>query len=376
MKLAQFTLHRVRIPFKIKFGHAAAMRECSDSVVVLLRSQEGVTGMGECAPREYVTGETAESVFAELRSAGPALGNTLEATEDPVALLRDELPERMRGNAARCAVELAALDLLGKCAGKSLPDLIAKPVVQTAPRYSSVIGSDSTRGTAVSALKMRIYGFQDVKIKVGISPERDVKTAKTARFVLGKGIDIRADANGVWSLDEAERTLAELAPFGLSCIEQPLAKDRNDDLPELRRRVGLPVMLDESLCTMDDATRSVEQGQCDLFNIRISKCGGLLSSLRMADYAAEHGIGCQLGCQVGETGILSAAGRIFSTLVSDLLHLEGSYERHLLADDITRERVRFGYGGRAEPMQGHGLGVSLDAEALSRYAEDTAEIEM
>ena len=70
MKLSEFFIYHIRIPFKISFGHAAARHTCSDSVVVRLLANDGTVGLGESAPREYVTGETAESVFGEIESAG------------------------------------------------------------------------------------------------------------------------------------------------------------------------------------------------------------------------------------------------------------------------------------------------------------------
>src|SRR5207248_4138084 len=61
-----------------------------------------------------------------------------------------------------------------------------------------------------------------------------------------------------------------------------------------------------------------------LFNVRLSKCGGFIPSLRLAQLARQHGLGYQLGCQVGETALLSAAGRHFATSVAGIRYLEGS----------------------------------------------------
>ena len=84
-------------------------------------------------------------------------------------------------------------------------------------------------------------------------------------------------------------------------------------------------MLDESLCGMVDAERAATGKLCDLFNLRLSKCGGFIATLRLAQFARKQGLGYQLGCQVGETAILSAAGRHFASGVRDIRYLEGSY---------------------------------------------------
>lgn len=128
-------------------------------------------------------------------------------------------------------------------------------------------------------------------------------------------------------------------------------------------------MLDESLCGETDARRAIEAGTCDLFNIRLSKCGGFLPSLKLAAIAHQAGLGYQLGCQVGETGILSAAGRHFAVSIAGIRYLEGSYDRFLVKERVTAEDITFGYGGYAPALIGHGLGVTIDEAALQRVVQ-------
>jgi muconate cycloisomerase len=125
-------------------------------------------------------------------------------------------------------------------------------------------------------------------------------------------------------------------------------------------------MLDESLCGMVDAERAAAGGLCDLFNLRLSKCGGFIATLRLTQFAARHGLACQLGCQVGETAILSAAGRHFAASVGGLRYLEGSYDRHLVREALGTRDITFGWGGKAPALPGPGLGVTVDPAALAR----------
>jgi muconate cycloisomerase len=128
----------------------------------------------------------------------------------------------------------------------------------------------------------------------------------------------------------------------------------------------VPIMLDESLCGAIDAERAIAAQACDLFNIRLSKCGGFLPSLRLVQLARRHGLGCQLGCQVGETAILSAAGRHFASSVADLRYREGSYDRHLVREALGTRDITFGRGGKAPALPGPGLGVEIDPAGLER----------
>src|SRR5947209_8354058 len=91
-----------------------------------------------------------------------------------------------------------------------------------------------------------------------------------------------------------------------------------------------------------------------------------LPALRLAQFAKHHGTGYQLGCQVGETAILSAAGRHFAGSVADLKHVEGSYDRHLVREALATEDLTFGRGGKAPLLVGSGLGISVDTVALPR----------
>ena len=110
--------------------------------------------------------------------------------------------------------------------------------------------------------------------------------------------------------------------------------------------------------------RAVGAGTCDLYNLRLSKCGGFIPTLRLAQFAVQHGLGFQLGCQVGETGILSAAGRHFATSVKGIRNLEGSFDRHLVWDPLTTSDLTFGRGGWAPALVGCGLGATFDPARL------------
>jgi muconate cycloisomerase len=179
-------------------------------------------------------------------------------------------------------------------------------------------------------------------------------------------MDIRIDANEAWTPPEAIRNILALEPFDVTCVEQPVAHADAGALKGMRRQIKTPIMLDESLCSLVDAERAVEQEMCELFNLRLSKCGGYIPSLRLAQFAKQHGLGYQLGCQVGETVLLSAAGRHFASSVAGIRYLEGSYDRHLVREALGTRDLTFRWGGWAPALSEPGLGVTLDASALER----------
>jgi muconate cycloisomerase len=133
-------------------------------------------------------------------------------------------------------------------------------------------------------------------------------------------------------------------------------------------------MLDESLCGYPDAVAAVEQKTADFLNVRLSKCGGIVGSLRIMALAHRSGVGIQLGCHPGETGLLSAAGRQVASQVQGIRYLEGSYDRHVLAANLIAEEITFRYGGRARPLRGVGLGVTVIPQALEQMTVAHLEV--
>ena len=146
-------------------------------------------------------------------------------------------------------------------------------------------------------------------------------------------------------------------------------------LANIRYKTPFPVILDESLCGPVDAQAAIDQGFGEIFNIRLSKCGGLLPSLRLVAMAVQNGKKFGLGCHPGESPILSAAGRAFASQVRDLAFLEGSYDRHVLREHFATPDITFGYGGRARPLTGPGLGIQVDAVRLDAMSLSTQVVD-
>ncbi len=381
MRVKEIIVWQVRIPLKKPIQHASHTRTETDNIVIRVTLDDGTEGFGEGVPREYVTGETIDSALVLLqesdlaaqlddcRDFAWAIGMVERLRLKPIA--GDE--RGCQGNGARCAIELALLDAYGKHFHEPLSGATMRLAAdlyepRARVRYSGAITSAKGWKARFAAWKMWIYGFQQLKIKVGIEGQDDFDRVGAIRRRVGKTMDLRIDANEAWTPDNVRAKILELKPFDITSVEQPIPHEQVAVLREVRKDVGVPIMLDESLCGMIDAQRAVEGGTCDLFNIRLSKCGGFIASLKLAQFAKQHGLGYQLGCQVGETAILSAAGRHFASSVKDIRYVEGSYDKHLVREALATEDITFGWGGWAPALMGPGLGVTIDPAALQRVA--------
>jgi muconate cycloisomerase len=216
------------------------------------------------------------------------------------------------------------------------------------------------------------FGLRQLKIKVGTAD--DYERVLAVRRAVGPDVALRADANGAWSADQAIAQLNRLVPFNLQLIEQPVAPGDIDGMKRVWRETGISTMADESLVTQDQARQLIEKHACDYFNIRLSKNGGITGSLAIAKLAADNNIKIQVGAQVGETAILSAAGRTFAAHLPELACAEGSFGTWLLSEDVAFEDVSFGYAGSAPLLRTRGLSVTVKDETLERLAVEKLEL--
>ena len=375
MWLKKIDLYLLQIQLCMPIKHYLAERTHSENLVVKVVTDAGVVGFGEGIARQYVTGEVMEASLRFLQDhLLPQLnGFHPSGPPDLIEALAELLSEdnRAQAPAACCALELAILDAAGKTWSQSVTQMLGggdQPLI-----YSAVIPMMSPPSFHRLLHLIRDMEMSFVKIKVG--NKRDTEVLSLAREILGHEVDLRVDANGAWSSEEAQKRIEAMMAYGISAVEQPVPKEDIQGLKRLSEQVEIPIIADESLCLERDAENLASQDACQVFNLRLSKCGGILAANRLYEIGRKKAIAAQLGCQVGETGILSAAGRQLASS-RKLLYLEGSYSSYLLQDDIVNEPVEFGPGGVAQPLAGHGLGVSVNEETLQRLAVMHEEIRL
>jgi muconate cycloisomerase len=375
-------LFAVDLPFVVAFKHAAAARTTSDSVFLRVRLADGATGWGECLPRSYVSGERRDETFALLRDAilPGLLGREFADLREVTAFLEkcdgkapaDWVAPAVPQTAAWCAVDLALHDAVGRATGEAV-----WPGPTAPTRYSGVASAGRGWPAVRSLLKLRAYRFPHVKLK--LSDEAAVGDARTARRALGRRVDLRVDANMAWDVGQALSVIRELRGLGIRSIEEPIAASDLAGLARLTAESGAGIMVDEGFTDRESLRTLISRRACTGVNVRISKCGGLVAAAARAREALDAGLVLQVGCQVGESSLLSAAHvALLSALAGrhpGVRYAEGCFGTHLLREDPATPTVRFRFGGRAprRPV-GPGLGVAVDEAVLRRWAVDTVQI--
>jgi L-Ala-D/L-Glu epimerase len=357
MKISSIRVYQATKPFEISFPSGQAFRTNSESVILQVGYENGMFSYGESAPRAYVTGETLSSVSGLIQDsfAPLLLHREIRNLQDVKAILKDLKTSCLQGTlkpylSALGAVDIALLDGLGKIGKKFVASFLGPPVDGLKPQSVSVpfLPAEQIRQLFH---RFRDCRFTHLKVLVTEDPSWNVQRLDLLRSLFGDGVDLRIEVNGKWSLDQAVANAKELDRFRISAVEQPLPAHDIEGLRRFREETGVRVVADESLCTLSDAKRLIDGRACDILNIKISKCGGLLRSKAIADFALSAQVPCQLGAHVGETEILVAAGRHFAA-TTNLLWVEGGYSFLLFGG---RDGQSFGSG--QEKLLGPGLGL-------------------
>jgi muconate cycloisomerase len=377
MKIESLNIFCLRLPFVEAFKHSTAARTDSDSIVVRLTAADGTVGYGEGIARPYVTGETVESLVSRIiNHLWPAVAGTdyprISRDHDPLAALSsisESLPDDgaagvIAWHGARAAIELALIDCLLRSEGVSLGQVL--PPRRWSIIYSGVITTGSIAAAVKHARYFKLFGLKYLKIK--IDQADPVERVAAIRRTVGPEMSLRVDANCAFDPVTAAKVLSDLDEFGVVAAEQPIGRCHPTMLAQLKERSPIPIVADESLVTIADARALIDARACNYFNLRLAKCGGIVRTLQMAALAESAGLRLQLGSHVGETAILSAAGRHVAAHLAHVDFVEGSYGRLLLAEDVSQNSVAFGHGGVAPLLRGPGLGVNVREEVLRRHA--------
>jgi L-alanine-DL-glutamate epimerase-like enolase superfamily enzyme len=242
-----------------------------------IEGADGVAGLGEAAPLEPYDGVSAERARAALESYRAVLedGDEREGGE----LLdgcraADDLPQ------ALAAVDLALWDRAARRAGRPVAELLSDDPLR-AVAVNATIGAEDRAGAAAQAAVAAACGFGCVKLKVGTGD--DAGRVAAVRAALGPAAELRLDANGAWSPEEAVRAIETLAPAGLELVEEPV--HGLDGLRAVRERVAVRIAMDETAAVPG----ALASGAADAVCLKLGRCGGISGLLACASLVRASG---------------------------------------------------------------------------------------
>lgn len=282
----KYTLH-LRNPFRLSYG----VSDTRDAFLIHLADDAG-WGEGTIPPYYGVEQGAMTAFWDAAAEREAALPDALDAVEAWVGL---EGPAP-----ARCALELALYDRIGRRENLPLWKLLDLPYPQARPT-SFTIAIDTPQ--AMAGMAAELQAFPVIKIKLGGDGDDEARLAavRSAR----PDARLRVDANAGWTYIAAQEYLRRFEAFDLEMIEQPLAKGAIEEMGLLQSQTSTPIVADESVQTVEDVARLADAGVAGI-NVKLMKTGGIASALRLIRLARERGMRVMLGCMV-ETSLGTTA---------------------------------------------------------------------
>ncbi|MGA2972450.1 MAG: enolase C-terminal domain-like protein [Candidatus Bathyarchaeia archaeon] len=370
LKIEEIEVFPLRIPYKMAARIASFEYPYVESMLVRIRTSDNLFGYGEAVTDPAFTGETTDSICGAIKNH---LGRAVLGS-NPFALR--EIHEKMdqalvKNTAAKAAVEMACLDALGKATGEPIYNLLGgdfNPDIFEVPEI--VIGTltDDVR-YCDEALARGVTSF---KVKVGESPDKDVERVKRIREAVGDDAEIRLDANQGWRNYWMALNLAKrMDKFDISLLEQPLPERDLKGHAMLRKAIDIPIMLDESIHRVNDASAAVQLEACDVISVKIMKSGGLMRIKELVEFCSAHSISCHMGTswetEVGWAANLSLIRGLPGIKLWDAYSPTDIYWGSTASIGTPIRTYNKNGVSQVRFPEGPGLGIAVDESAVKKY---------
>lgn len=339
-------------------------------VLVMIRCSDGTIGIGEGTTIGGLSygEESPEGIKLTIDTyIAPAI---LGADASRVASVMADVKKRVKGNRfAKCAVETALLDALGKRLGLPVSELLGGRQHDALPVAWTLASGDTTRDIDEAERMLEARRHNIFKLKIGLrAVNDDVAHVAAIKRALGDRASVRVDVNQAWSETDARRGIPALEAAGVDLIEQPLSRDDRGAQARLGGRFGVAIMADEALHGIKDAFDIASRGAADVFALKINQAGGLFDAAKMAAVGEAAGIDMYGGTML-EGGVGTAASaQVFSTLPKLAWGTE-LFGPLLLTEEILATPLRYRDFGLEIPTD-PGLGVELDMDRVSFFKRD------
>jgi len=358
-KLDHVDLVTVKLPFVAPFGTSVYVWTHKEAMLMRLES-DGVTAWSECVSDPdpfyfYETNGTTRHIIKDF---------LLPLVEPGIALV--ELGARfrhVRGHGmAKATVENGLLNLIALQKGVPLHELLGRPAKRIMSGLS--IGLKETPADLLAAVE-RGVARKYHRIKMKVKKGQDVEWVRAVRDRF-PDLRLMVDANGDYSLSDLAH-LRRLDDFGLMMIEQPLSYSDIYEHAALQKEMTTAICLDESIHSLADAAAAIALKACRIINIKQGRVGGLLESMRIARYCADHGVDVWSG-GMDETGIGRAVNIHLQTAEGFTLPGDTSETSNYFDEDVADPPVVLGADGFIDIPGGPGLGVRVVPERILKRA--------
>ncbi|RPF52091.1 muconate/chloromuconate family cycloisomerase [Aquisalibacillus elongatus] len=366
LKIRRIQTELLDIPIKRPHQFSTEKIDQKGFVLVRLDLSSDIQGIGEgTTPGIWWNGESVETMKLVIdQYIAPLL-----VGEDPryIDQLLQKLDRHIRQNSfAKAAVEMALYDALGKYYQVPVHQLLGGACHRSL-NVRWALASGTVQGDIEEGKQLVDQGhYQVFKIKSGKeAPEDDVERSINIAHGLSGTSTIGIDPNGSWSRLIAKTSMEELNEAGIDFLEQPLPPEDYEGLSELVDMKKVPIMADESVCSIYDAYHLAQLKGADIFSLKIHKFGGMHKTLKVGAVAESSGISCFGGTSLESSIGTAACLQVFSCIRS-LDYGTEIFGPDWLADDIVTKPLRPANSKLYLPDE-PGLGVELKEEKVKQY---------
>lgn len=362
--IKQIEIYRSPIKLKETFITSLGPLDYAENVVVVIRTNKGLTGFGECSPFMTINGESIDTCFIVAQYLAKILVGKNALDIETCSLTMDKI---IYGNSSiKSAFDIALYDIAAQHADLPLYAFLGGNNNKTlVTDYTVSIGTPAKM--ANDAIKIKNNGFQFIKVKLGESREVDVERIRLISEAVGPGLPLRIDANQGWSTEDAIATLNALAAFNIQHCEEPIARWNFMELSKVKEQSPIPIMADECCCDHNDAKRLISLSACDMFNIKLGKSSGIFKAQKIIKLAEPAGIKMQLGGFLESRLAFTAAAHL--ALTSDaILHYDFDTPLMFVEDPVV-DGIMYDNKGVITIPEKNGLGASLDEQYLRRLTK-------
>jgi len=359
MAIDRIDLSFLRLPY-VHFFETSFGRAYDRTFIIIRVYEEGLVGYGECVAEEkpLYSGETTETAWHIIKDFLIPLvfQRNIVEPEDFYNAAKVFRENRM----AKAGLELALWDLKAKKQGVPLSKLYGG-VKEEIPAGVSVGIEDSIPELIARIENYLSQGYERIKIK--IKPGWDVEVCQAIREKY-PNLFLQADANGAYSLDQAEH-LRKLDAFNLLMLEQPFSPYDLWDHSRLQRLMTTPLCLDESIVSYESAKAALEMGSCRIINIKVGRVGGIVEARKIHDYCQRYGVGVWCGGML-ESGIGRAHNLHLATLSNFKYPNDLSASARYYQEDLIEPPIVLNRPGYIRVPDGPGIGVNAVEERIQK----------
>ena len=364
MKISTIDVYKIDMPMRGFFRNARHNNNVQEGVVVHVKTDNGLDGIGDIEPSEGYTklnrNEIAETVEKKL---SPVL-----IGEDPRNFRRISyiLDSTIDGFwEGKSAITLAMSDLHAKSLGVSLGNLLGGSVAENV-FFNAWIGVLSNEDASVEAKKFKENGWIACKVKLNGEVESDIERVLSVRQGGGKDFEIRVDANESYkNIQDAKDFIKEVSSAEIRLFEQPFNRKNLALLAELRGSVDVPIMADECITDYRSLLEVIKHEAADIVKLKILKQGSVFKVREMISMLEEVGMEIVIGHGFGLTPMTIAEIYLASTSKNVLSAIE-SVGPYKMIDDIVNLPLEIDSGKIAVPNS-PGLGVSIDMDKIEKF---------